>query len=804
MGDMVTGTLVVNPDGTKSKVIGVYPQGVRDVYRVHFSDGTSTVVGEDHLWGVYMPMTNKKRPRPSLSAIDDMGLDPSLVWNLKYASRSRVMTTAAVRDKLLIARAAKKEGRTAKFPHVPITEPVRFVPSKHVRYEVDPYFLGLMLGDGHIGAESISFSSADRELGRVFMGHCSVFTVNARSGTPCLNYASRDLSVRWKLECLGLRGKRSWDKFIPKSYLFAPVEHRWSLLQGLIDTDGYVDAAGHVSYCTVSKRLADDVLALARSLGFYANVTTKEPKYTYKGEVRDGRLAYTVWMKGAHQEKAARLGRKKSWLRPPQFWPIRRIVEVEHVGKDECQCIRVSNPNGLYMTDDYIVTHNTYGGIHMLIDHCFNEPNALAVILTEVTAQSEEGGAWYKLCHEVLPVWRDAIGLEHSEPSAASSSRKPFLWIANRWGKASRVLNISLPVNSNVRDRIKGMEPSFMLIDEAQTLKSDVYFTAITQQVGRRKGIIGLQRLVYCCNPDGPSHWLYKRFFLAPFDEEKKKWNNDYARYHVPIKENLHNLPPDYYDRVIEAVKHDPIEEARMVRGEWIDRPTGQSIFAECFNFQIHVKGDANKGQGVLPLPGFVCPVGYDLGPAHSSVHFLQCLPIDGKNVWIVFDEVNTVGQRIPYTRLVPRVLARMDYWNKRYSKPFRYDHISDDSAFSQIRTDGSFDHKTVEDLSNGRIKMRPAPKGRGSIAQRTRMIMELLQSEELIVSATCIKTVNMFRFIESKRQKEYDLDGGLKPKPSQHVHVLDSLTYPIVAIRMGFGTPRLGKTDQGLVYFND
>lgn len=445
----------------------------------------------------------------------------------------------------------------------------------------------------------------------------------------------------------------------------------------------------------------------------------------------------------------------------------------------------------------------TFGAVHMLVDHCFNEPNALAIILTEVTTQAQEGGAWSKLCDEVLPIWRDEIGLEHSEPSAMASSRKPYLWIANRWGKSSRVLGISLPVDSNVRDRVKGMEPSFMLIDEAQTLRSDVYFTALVQQVGRRGGIIGLQRLIYCCNPDGPSHWLYKRFFVIPYDDEGKR-NQDYATYHVPIKENLSHLPPDYYDRVIEATRGDPVEEARMLRGEWIDRPTGRSIFADCFSVLTHVKGDASRGQGVLPLPGFMVVMGYDLGPAHSSIHFLQCLPIEEKNVWIVFDEVNTVGKRLPYAKVVPMILARMNYWNKYYANPFRYDHISDESAFSQIRPDGSFDHKAVEDLSAGRIKMRPAPKARGSVVQRTRMMMELLQSEEIIVSATCIKTINMFRFIESKRQRDYDPEGGLRPRPSQHVHVLDSLTYPISAIRMGYGTPRMGDTDQGLIYFDE
>lgn len=457
------------------------------------------------------------------------------------------------------------------------------------------------------------------------------------------------------------------------------------------------------------------------------------------------------------------------------------------------------------------INHNTVLGLHMLVEHCLSERDALAVILVEVTTMAEEGGAWHKLVHEVLPIWRDGwtdkngkhhpgIGIQFTEPRLHATSRKPYIWIQNRYGTNSRAILISLPIEGNVKDRVKGIEPSFCLVDEAQTLASREYFAAVVQQIGRRPRIKGRQLLLYCCNPAGPSHWLYRIFFVDPIDKDSGEWNPQYARYHIPIGENLDYLPPGYYDRVIEACRGDPVEEARMIRGEWIDRPTGEAVFKDLYSEQVHVRGDASHNVGILPAPGFVVYVGYDLGPANSSIHFLQCVQIQTGSIWIVFDELVMVSSYIPYDKIVPKVIGRMDYWAKVCHHQFTFDHIADSSAFLWMRETGSFDVKIFQEESArlGRpFTLRPAPKGPGSVAERVRMMMELLAKKELIVSATCIRTREMFRMLESRRAgREYDAQAGLTPKKSPHVHVFDSLTYPIITVRLGatatynFGQP--------------
>lgn len=468
-------------------------------------------------------------------------------------------------------------------------------------------------------------------------------------------------------------------------------------------------------------------------------------------------------------------------------------VEVDGASYCDADLCDLSVPETRSFLCSGLINHNTVGALHKLVKHCYNERNALGLILVEVTSMAEEGGAWHKLIHDILPQWNQAIGLEASEPKLHPTSRKPFVWIENKYGSGSRVICMSMPVDSYVADRVKGMEPSFVLVDEAQTLRSPTYFTSVVQQLGRRKGIEGKQQIVYCCNPDGPSHWLYKRFFQIPVDEETGEWNKDYARYHIPISENIRNLPPGYYDRVLEAVRGDPIEEARMVRGEWIDRPAGRAIFADIYSDILHVRGDAAKNIGIVPVKGIPVVVGYDLGPAHSSIHFLQRLPTDEKAVWIVFDELNYVSTYTPYRLIVPKLLERMAYWDKAVEgkRPFVYTHFADSSAFNQVRGDGSFDVMVFEQESAklGRgIHMKPAPKGPGSVKERIRMAMDMLEHGELLVSATCVKTRTALRMLESKGQRrgEYDPDAGLTPIKSPHLHVFDSMTYAIISVRSG------------------
>lgn len=340
MGDMKIGDQISNPEGGVSRVIAVSPQGLQDLYRLTFDDGATVEAGLPHLWKI----RDVHQPRFRRQNIENRE-----IWRI--ATTEAIMKLLAKKKKIL----------------VPLTVPVEFVATSRYpkgRWPVHPYALGVFLGDGHIGENNLSLTSADQEI----------VDRLERVGFPSMSFSQKEnnkaKSYRFTssfligFKKLGLIGTHSWDKFIPEAYKIAPLATRWELIRGLMDTDGYADARGHASYTTVSEKLAFDVQWMTRSLGFKANITSKIPTFTYKGEKKEGRVAYTVWIKGSSHKNLFSLQRKRERAIIPfnndAGDHCRRIVSVEFSRKAESQCITVDHPNGLYVTDDFIVTHNSY------------------------------------------------------------------------------------------------------------------------------------------------------------------------------------------------------------------------------------------------------------------------------------------------------------------------------------------------------------------------------------------------------------------------------------------------------------
>ena len=442
-------------------------------------------------------------------------------------------------------------------------------------------------------------------------------------------------------------------------------------------------------------------------------------------------------------------------------------------------------------------------GGHKLVRHLYENFNALGLVIVGVRSQATMGGVWHKLQTEILPEWNAGIDLEHT-PERQDTQKNLYIDVYNRFGGTSRVVLISVPYGAFIKDRIKGFEPSYVFIDELTNLDTDDYFNAVVQQLGRRQGIHGPQQYTAACNPEGPSHWVYKRFFEAPFNEEGE-WNDDYSKYHVKIQENLEHLPDGYYDRIVEAVKNDPVEEARMIRGEWIDRPAGDAIFGPYFNEPLHLKGDAKTG--LLPNKKFPIIVGWDPGSVNNAVIFMQMLPTTDRSVWMVFDEMVTINKKLPYTTLVPLVMRKMAYWNRRMEHKFTFIHVSDNSAFNQFRAKtGSYDVRDIQEISQEKaktfdmepIRMRAAPKFNGSVEARVRLTISKLQNEEFLMSAQCVNVKKMFRNLVSEKQgKTYDPNRAFKPRRSSYVHAFDAMSYPFLYYDSGIGAPSVGASTE-------
>jgi hypothetical protein len=140
---------------------------------------------------------------------------------------------------------------------------------------LDPYFLGLLLGDGCFRETPIKITTPDSEIIE------AIYENAARYKWPIsVNHLANNLSDHYRIKrpqkgqkslkgivvSLGLFNRKSPAKFIPKQYLFADKKSRQALLAGLLDTDGHL-AVRYYDFSTSSPQLADDVVFLARSLG---------------------------------------------------------------------------------------------------------------------------------------------------------------------------------------------------------------------------------------------------------------------------------------------------------------------------------------------------------------------------------------------------------------------------------------------------------------------------------------------------------------------------------------------------------
>lgn len=334
MGNMKVGAIVSTPDGKSARVIGVFPQGNKKVYRITFANGDHVDACEDHLWRV-----NSLDWRPNTKIVDTT----YLLKNTKHPNGRRKMW-------------------------IDPTEPVQM---NEQAVSIPPYLMGALIGDGYFGAgnDSISLSSIDQGLidrvrsmlepGYRLVNHsktharCS-FTI-VRDGQQ----AGRANFYKAEIRNYGLEGKRSWEKSIPEVYLFNSIENRFELLRGLMDTDGDV-WRGLAHFSTTSPMLAEQVKWLIHSLGGIATISEKRPTYTYKGEKRFGRISYVLQIRFHDPSQLFHLTRKASACKIRTKYPVRHFIErVELLGEMPVQCIMVDHPDHLYLTDHFIPTHNT-------------------------------------------------------------------------------------------------------------------------------------------------------------------------------------------------------------------------------------------------------------------------------------------------------------------------------------------------------------------------------------------------------------------------------------------------------------
>ncbi len=378
IGALKVGDALCATDGTVTRVIGVYHRGAQPLYRLTFSDGAEIECDADHIWLAWPVRRCRKIKNRKVT-----GQDSARKW-----------TTAQIAEHYQ----AGKENLKIPCLEAPATFNVAGTligKSHYQRRTIPPYVLGALLGDGHLGVSGITIATEDREIIDAVGAGLGVSLPCYESEGKTNSYRVPNAAIMDDLSRMGLVGKLSNEKFIPRIYLFGGEEERWALLRGLMDTDGWAEKDRAIYYSTVSERLADDVTHLARSLGGVVSRSEKQPHYTHNGERRAGQRAYALRIKLPDAERAFGLERKKRLCRGKTHQSMgRTLVSIEPAGRGETVCIAVAHPNSLFITSHFLVTHNTWS---LLLEPMYDIDNPLfgCVTFRRTTKQvTNEGGLW--------------------------------------------------------------------------------------------------------------------------------------------------------------------------------------------------------------------------------------------------------------------------------------------------------------------------------------------------------------------------------------------------------------------------
>jgi len=352
IGNIKIGDKVIGSDGKAHNVIGVFPQGIKETYKITFNDGFSILSGDEHLWSVSSPnySNNRKNERQKKSLV----LSTKQMYE---GGKIKVKGINSNKNKEYEIETYYKSPNGNNKWQIPIVKPIQF--ERNDNLPIDPYLLGLGLGDGSFNKKNIRFSVHKDDYDDLFA------LLNLKENKPQDNKRIGTINVGVSLYELGIEHTRSINKFIPEIYKYSSIENRLAILQGLMDTDGHCMFNGNktflgTEFSTISKQLCDDVVEVVQTLGGVARVKTRIPTYTYKDEKKKGKLSYRVNIKLPKGMNPFRLKRKANKYIEPKKYPTGRYIKnIEKVGFEESVCISVDAPDKLYVTEHCIVTHNT-------------------------------------------------------------------------------------------------------------------------------------------------------------------------------------------------------------------------------------------------------------------------------------------------------------------------------------------------------------------------------------------------------------------------------------------------------------
>lgn len=437
--DIHIGSKLYGDDGIPTIVKEIYEQGEIPIYKVTFKDNREAFVSEDHLWTV--------KYGKSLKTVNTK-------WILENGFGNRIV-----------------KGKV----HYPI-ENKCFVPiNKSILIEekqvpMDPYILGLSLGDG-----CIRYSTSN---GILFSSHPNdIIEYKTLTNRNIRDYKNNNWFIEYPnakqtFKDLELFDKSTADKFVPDIYKYNSEHVRLEILKGLMDTDGSVYKNG-IEFISKSKQLAEDVLWIARSLGIRGKITSKF--VSYKGEKREYFRVKLITSKVIFKlsRKINKIqNRNTIFLKNQEEFVA--ITDIKYSHNEKAKCVVVDNDSHLFLMNDFIVTHNSFKVASMttrnfvLGENIDVSEKVKSVIVASNTEYLKKDGTLNKVM-----AMTDFLALNTQFPSSRlKSSTQEMHWVMGykdtknkdvSLGTRNEVIGLSL---NNDSDKARGKRSHLMVWEE--------------------------------------------------------------------------------------------------------------------------------------------------------------------------------------------------------------------------------------------------------------------------------------------------------------------------------------------------
>lgn len=396
MGDIKVGTRVYGRDGKLHNVTNVFPQGIKDVYEVTFNDGTKTRCGLNHLWYVQTTKQTHKNRKDN-------------------GNRHKVITLKEIlkdyKKEHYSKTACGNKNITSYKYSIPLCEPIEF--DNNIELPIDAYALGLLLGDGGFTQNVPTFTNSEDELFEQLENALSTLGItinyhfnyiNHKQCTLVYNKENHYNEITNRLKQLNLWGCGSREKFVPKIYKYSSVENRAKILSGIINTVGSVESSSHtsISVTTYSKRLFNDIVEIARSLGFKVSTSIIDRTDENSTKKYDKEISYTMRILSNDYSLLKLSTKHKEKLKTLKNNRVKNIVDIKYVGKEESQCIMLDGEEHLYITNDYIVTHNSTVSRSTTIPSIIQMNEKIVIMVNEDSLAKWQREMLVWICNNIL------------------------------------------------------------------------------------------------------------------------------------------------------------------------------------------------------------------------------------------------------------------------------------------------------------------------------------------------------------------------------------------------------------------